>query len=88
MNGEEDLVKDFDLSFGGHQLYDVGNEGKNYVILDLFRGRRISEDELVREIGHLPDDIFEGDVFLAGREEADTQAVIGGGLGSSRGGRG
>lgn len=55
----------------------------DHMVLDLLRGGGISEEELVREIWHLLDDHFERNVLRAGGEEADTQAVIDEGLGSS-----
>ena len=51
-----------------------------HVVLNLLGGRRISEEELVRKIWHFLDDLFKRNIFLAGREVADAQAVIEGGL--------
>ena len=80
-NAKEGPVEYFDLSFGNRELpCGVGRGGRDHIILNLLRGRRVSEEELVREIGHLLDDLFEGGIFLAGREIADTQAVIDRGL--------
>lgn len=81
-NAKEGPVEYFDLSLIGNREppYEVGRGGRDHIILNLLRGRRVSKEELVCEIGHLLDDLFEGDIFLAGREIADAQAVIDRGL--------
>ena len=57
-------------------MREVGKGGRNHIILDLLRGRRVSEEELVREIWNLFDNHFQRNVLLTGREEADAQAAI------------
>ena len=55
----------------------MGSRDRNYVVLNLLRGRRIGEVELVREIGDLLDEFFERNIFLVWREVSDAQATIG-----------
>jgi len=57
-------------------MWEVGKGGRDHIILDLLRGRWVSEEELVREIRHLFDDLLQRNILLAGREETDAQAVI------------
>ena len=79
-SGKEGPVEDFDLSF---ELASprAGEGERDHIILDLLRGRGVSEEELIREIRDLLDDLFQRNVLLAGREETDAQAVIVEGLG-------
>lgn len=47
------------------------------MILNLLRGGRVSEEELICEIGDPLDKFLERNIFLVWREEADAQAANG-----------
>lgn len=73
-------VEDFDLFGNGQFLYEVEKGAKFHMILDFLGGRGIGKVELIRVFGYLLDVLFERNIFLNRRVEADAQTMIEGRL--------
>lgn len=55
----------------------MGSRERNYVILDLLCGLRVSEVELIRECRDPLNSFLKRNVFLVWREEIDAQTALG-----------